>query len=190
MGCIGSKCRGRAAAQKAEKDDFLGSVGEQPESYGSNGPGCLCCCFATKGSPNKTITIANQSSKEVLVFVVEDPNALRLKKKTVSSEGSGGAKAGAYGVGVNLDAKKGSTIEYEAEGNSSKVQKIRIKPGNNSLIFVDQTSLIAVLFYRDNLYHLRAELRFEDGGRQPEKRIVNAVEPALCCGVVPPRCTC
>ena len=107
----------------------------------------------------ETITIVNESSMEVLVFVVEDPNALRLKKKTVTSDGSASLNAGAYGVGVGVEAKKGSTVEWEAEGNSADVQKIRIKSKNDTVVYVDGTSFIAVLFYRDNLYHFAIESR-------------------------------
>jgi len=111
----------------------------------------------TKAAPKKSILICNQSKREVLVYVVADPNALRLKKKVVIGEGSAHAKAGAHGVGVDLGAKKSLTEEYEAEGGGFDVQKKRIKPLMESLIHVNETSFIAVLFIKDGLYYFAKE---------------------------------
>ena len=120
---------------------------------------CFCESSGPRPNPKETIELSNESDREVLVYVVADPDALRLKEKTVTSEGSAHAEAGAYGVGVGLGANKGSEIKYEAVGNGIGVQKVRIKPGNQSPVYVEGTSYIAVIFYANGLYHFAIESR-------------------------------
>jgi len=125
-------------------------------------------CFSSKEQtyaepeakdPKESILLKNESKKAVMFYVVSDPDALRLKEKSVTSEGSAHAKAGAYGVGVGLGANKGSAITYEAAAPRCelKIQQVRINPGREKSIWVEGTSYIAVIFFRDDLYHFAIE---------------------------------
>lgn len=125
-------------------------------------------CFSSKEQtyaepeakdPKESILLKNTSQKAAMFYVVSDPDALRLKEKSVTSEGSAHAKAGAYGVGVGIGANKGSAITYEAAAPryELKIQQVRINPGREKSIWVEGTSYIAVIFFHDDLYHFAIE---------------------------------
>ena len=106
------------------------------------------------------VKLENISSKEVIVYVVKDPSALRLRKKNVGAGVDAGLAAGAYGVGIKAGGSKNSTVEYEANGGVGWTQKIRIKPKRFSIVTVTPPgTYVAVVFYKDNLYHYAVEGR-------------------------------
>ena len=99
------------------------------------------------------IKLKNKSKREVLVFIVKDQGALRLKKKIVQTGGGAKVKAGIDagpfgGASAGFKLSRDSASEYVAEGGGIDVQKVRIKSGRYSWVhmFGDDVAYIAVLF--------------------------------------------
>ena len=124
---------------------------------------------STQPGPNFVeahIQLKNKSKREVLVFIVKDQGALRLKKKIIQMGGGAKVKAGIDagplgGASAGFKLSRDSASEYVAEGGGIDVQKVRIKSGSYSWVhmFGDDVAYIAVLFYKDEMYNFAIESR-------------------------------
>jgi len=101
------------------------------------------------GIMGSEIKIENGAAFEVLVYVAQDPDCMRMvsRKVTVASELEGEVGP------VNMTGAATAEMEFEARGDRAQPQRVRVKPHMATAVAVNSDVYVSVFFFADGLYH-------------------------------------
>lgn len=101
------------------------------------------------GIKGNEIEIENSGDIEVLVYVAQDPDCMRMVSRKVSVASELEGECGP----VNMTGAATAEMEFEARGDRAPPQRVRVKPRTSTSVAVNSDVYISVFFFTAGLYH-------------------------------------